>query len=131
MIISYLGWSIVWAFTYKQIKCNENKSSVQCIYLLTIKTVHDITEIFKDQTILLTFCLWYSYNRSTMNRLYIILIRRLIERYLDCLITIQKYRLRLVEIEAFIYIWVQLLAGDSEKFWQDAAEHVGRIFEVR
>ena len=46
---------MVRAFTYKKIECKKNKSLVQFIDLLTIKTVHVITEISKDKTILFTF----------------------------------------------------------------------------
>ena len=59
---------------YKQTECNNNKRLVQCIDLLVIKTVHDIIEISKDRTILLTFSILSSYNRSTNNRPYIILL---------------------------------------------------------
>ena len=68
MIISYLGWSMVWLFTYKRIEYKNNKSLVQCIDKLTTETVHGITEISKDRTILMTFCLWSSYDCSKMNR---------------------------------------------------------------
>ena len=44
-------------FIYKQIKCKENKSLILCIDQLKIDTLHDITEISMDQTILLTFSL--------------------------------------------------------------------------
>ena len=50
-------------FTYKLIKFNKNKSLFQCTDRLTIKTVHEITEISKDQTLLLTFRILYSYDR--------------------------------------------------------------------
>ena len=60
---------MVKAFTYKRIEYKDNNSLVRCIDWLTIKTLYEITEISKDQTILLTFCLWYLYDRLTMNRL--------------------------------------------------------------
>ena len=41
-MISYLGWSMVWAFTYKLIECNSNKSLIWCIDWLEIETVNDI-----------------------------------------------------------------------------------------
>ena len=40
---------MVRSFTYKRIECEKNKCLVQCIHQLMIKTVHDITEILKDQ----------------------------------------------------------------------------------
>ena len=43
MMISYLGWKMVQAFTHKKIKCKKNNTLVRCIYPLTIKTVHNIT----------------------------------------------------------------------------------------
>ena len=54
-MISYLGWTMVRVFTYKWIECKKNKSLVRCIDWLSIETVHEITEILKDQTILLKF----------------------------------------------------------------------------
>ena len=72
----YLGSSTAQAFTYKLIDCKKNKGSGECIDRLKIKTVNDVTEILEDQNHLLTFCLWYSYERSTINRPYIILLHR-------------------------------------------------------
>ena len=46
---------MVQVFKYELIECENNKILVRCIDLLTIETVHEITEILKDQTILLTF----------------------------------------------------------------------------
>ena len=48
---------MVQEFTYKRIEYNKNKRLVLCIDRLTTKTVHDITEISKDKTTLLTFSL--------------------------------------------------------------------------
>ena len=61
-MIFYLGWTTAWLFTYKQIECRNNKCLVQCIDQLTVKTVHDITEISNDRTILLIFPLLSSYD---------------------------------------------------------------------
>ena len=47
---------------HKRIKCRNNKGLVCFIDPLKIKTVHDITEGSKDQTILLTFRLWFLYD---------------------------------------------------------------------
>ena len=67
MMIAYLGWSMVHEFTHKRIECKKNTFLFQFLDWLTIETVHDITEILKDKTILLTSILWYLYDRSTMN----------------------------------------------------------------
>ena len=67
MKISYLGWTMVRAFMYKRINFKKNKGLVQYIDELTIKIVHEIIEISNNWTILLTFCLWSSYDHSTMN----------------------------------------------------------------
>ena len=48
---------MVRAFTYKQIKRKKNKCLVRCIDWLTIETVHDITEMLKDQNLVLKLCL--------------------------------------------------------------------------
>ena len=48
---------MVRAFTYKRIECKKDKRLVLYIYQLAIETVHEITEILKDQNILLTFLL--------------------------------------------------------------------------
>ena len=61
-MIFYLGWTTAWLFTYNQIECRNNKCLVQCIDQLTVKTVHDITEISNDRTILLIFPLLSSYD---------------------------------------------------------------------
>ena len=90
MIVSHLVWSMVWVFTYNQIKCKKNKGLVWCIDQLAIKIVHDIIERSKDWTILLKFCIWYLYDQSTMNRPYIILLRRPIEQWIDFSIVIRK-----------------------------------------
>ena len=57
MIWSYLGWSMVRAFMYKQSECKKNKRLSQCIYRLMNETVHEITEILKDQNWILKFSL--------------------------------------------------------------------------
>ena len=43
---------------------------------------------------------------------------------------IQKYRLCLTEIEAFVDCWDQPIVGDLENGEQANAEHVGQFFEV-
>ena len=40
-MISYLGWTMVQAFTYKQIEYEKNKSLVQYIDLLMTETMHE------------------------------------------------------------------------------------------
>ena len=64
----------------QKIEWEKNKSLVQCIDQLAIKKVHEITERPNDWTILLTFRIWSLYDLSTMNRMYIILLRRPIDR---------------------------------------------------
>ena len=54
-MILYFGLSMIRAFTYKKIKCKKNESLAWCIDLLTIETVHEITEILKDKNWVLTF----------------------------------------------------------------------------
>ena len=66
-MISYLGWSMVRVFMYKWIEHDKNKSLVQCIDQLAIKTVHDIIEKSKYQAILLTFFIRPSYDWPMMN----------------------------------------------------------------
>ena len=48
-MILYLVISLVLAFMYELIKHKRNERLVQWIDLLTIKPVHDITEIPKDR----------------------------------------------------------------------------------
>ena len=66
-MILYLGWTMVWDFTYEIIKCKKNKRLVRYIDRLTIETVHEITEIPKDQSTLLTFCLLSLFDHLKMN----------------------------------------------------------------
>ena len=71
---------MVQVFTYKRIKRNKNNSLVRCIYRLKIETMHAVTEISKNQTILPKFSLRSSYDILTMDISYILLLRRLIKR---------------------------------------------------
>ena len=56
----------------------------------------------KDQTVLVTFRLWFLYDQSTMNILLFLLIRGLIKQYIGRSMIIRKLRLCLAEIEAFV-----------------------------
>ena len=51
------------------------------------------------------------------------------ERYPNQSIIIQKARLFLVETEAFVDRWGQLIVGDLENSEQAANDHVGQLFE--
>ena len=75
---------------YKLIEYNKNKSLVRCIDWLKVETVHDITEISKGWTILLTFCFWYSYDLLTMNISFFLLLYIPIEQYINCLMMIRR-----------------------------------------
>ena len=72
MIMSYLSGSMVREFTCKRILSKKNKSSVQCIDGLNIKTAHEITEISKNKNWVLTYHLLSSYDLIMTNRLYIL-----------------------------------------------------------
>ena len=54
-MIAYLGLTMVWVFTYKQIECKNNKSLFWFIGQLMIKKMHGSLEIFNYRTMLLTF----------------------------------------------------------------------------
>ena len=85
---------------------------------------------YKYQTGSLTFRLWYSYDLLTINILYIILLYRPIEQYLDRSRIISKLRLFTEDIEAFVYSWGWYIVGDMENGGQAAAEHMDGIFEA-
>ena len=67
-MISYLGLTMVWVFTYKQIECKNNKSLFWFIGQLMIKKMHGSLERLNYRTMLLTFSLWYLYYHLKMNR---------------------------------------------------------------
>ena len=46
---------------------SNNKHLVECIYILEIKTLHEIAQRPKDWNWVLTFCLWFSYYWSMIN----------------------------------------------------------------
>ena len=50
--------------------------------------------------------------------------------YLDSLMMIQKSRLCLIDIEAFVHHWAWSIVGDLENGGQANVEHVGQILEA-